>query len=140
MIQDTAVQLGYSDTGEWQQLKYRSLMGTYCCLFLDDILIVSRTLEEHPRHLRQICVLVQHSMYLNYDKIEICQPEITYLGNFVGRYGIHPTPNRAQVLLSWPTLQSVTELKSFLGLMMDFLLLYMEQMRPMLFWSNKYVQ
>jgi hypothetical protein len=68
--------------------------------------------------LRQVCTtLEQHHLYLNFDKIEICQPEITYLGNRVGRYGIRPTQERTQALMGWPPPQSVTELKSFLGLL-----------------------
>jgi len=57
--------------------------------------------------------LEQHHLYLNFDKIEICQPEITYLGNRVGRYGIRPTADRAQAILGWPEPENTT----FLGLL-----------------------
>ena len=111
-------QEAYPDDGSWRKSTYHSALGTYCCLFVDDISIFSKTLDEHKRYLRQICAtLQQHHLYLNFDKIEICQPEITYLGNLVGSYGIRPTPNRAQALLGWPPPQTVTELESFLGLM-----------------------
>jgi len=64
-----------------QQHKYETSLGLYTCLFVDDILCFSRTEEDHVRHLRQVCAtLEQHHPYLNFDKIEICQPEITYLG------------------------------------------------------------
>jgi hypothetical protein len=102
----------------WQQHKYHTSLGSYTCLFVDDILCFSRTEEDHVRHLRQVCAtLEQHHLYLNFDKIEICQPEITYLGNRVGRYGIRPTADRAQAALGWPEPENTTELKSFLGLL-----------------------
>jgi hypothetical protein len=79
----------FEEAGAWQQHKYHTSLGSYTCLFVDDILCFSRTEEDHVRHLRQVCAtLEQHHLYLNFDKIEICQPEITYLGNRVGRYGI----------------------------------------------------
>ena len=108
----------YPSDGRWKHFSYHSALGTYCCLFVDDILVYSKTEDEHLRHLRQICTtLEQHHLYLNFDKIEICQPEITYLGNRVGRYGIRPTQERTQALIGWPPPQSVSELKSFLGLL-----------------------
>ena len=73
----------------WQHHKYDTSLGLYTFLFVDDILCFPRTEGDHVRHLRQVCAtLKQHHLYLNFDKIEICQPEITYLGNRVGRYGI----------------------------------------------------
>ena len=111
-------QENFPDTGVWKQHKYHSSLGSYTCLFVDDILCFSRTEEDHVRHLRQVCAtLEQHHLYLNFDKIEICQPEITYLGNRVGRFGIRPTADRAQAILGWPEPENTTELKSFLGLL-----------------------
>ena len=108
----------FEEAGAWQQHKYHTSLGSYTCLFVDDILCFSRTEEDHVRHLRQVCAtLEQHHLYLNFDKIEICQPEITYLGNRVRRYGIRPTADRAQAILGWPEPENTTELKSFLGLL-----------------------
>jgi hypothetical protein len=111
-------QEGYPDTGEWKGFDYHTALGTYCCLFVDDILCYSRTLEDHVRHLRQLCTtLRQHHMFLNPDKCHFCQVEVTYLGNLVGRFGVRPTPDRVQALEGWPPPENVTELKSFLGLL-----------------------
>ena len=67
---------GFSDTGQCQKLRYHSTLGSYTCLFVDDILYFSKTQEDHLHHLRQVCsMLEQHHLYLNFDKIEICQPE-----------------------------------------------------------------
>ena len=121
-------QPGYPVDGRWKQFSYHSVLGTYCCLFVDNILVYSKSEDEHLLHLRQVCTtLEQHHLYLNFDKIEICQPEITYLGNRVGRYSIRPTQERTQALMGWPPPQSVTELKLFLGLL-GFIRRYVQDM------------
>jgi len=51
-------QEGYPDSGVCREFDYHTGLGTYCCLFVDDILCYSRTLENHVRHLRQVCVCV----------------------------------------------------------------------------------
>ena len=111
-------QEAFPDTGVWKQYKYYLSLGSYTCLFVDDILCFSRTEEEHVRHLRQVCAtLQQHHWYLNFEKIEVCQPEITYLSKRVGRVGIRPTADRAQAMMGWPEPKNTTEFKSFLGLL-----------------------
>ena len=87
-------------------------------MFVDDILIYSKTFEDHVRKLRQLCLtLRQHRMYLNPDKCNLCQVEVEYLGNMIGREGIRPTTEKTETLETWPSPQNVTELKSFLGLL-----------------------
>jgi len=65
------------------------------------------------RHLWQVSVtLKQHHMYLNVNKIETCQPALTYLGNCVGSCGIQLTADRAQAMWGWPEPENTSELKS----------------------------
>jgi len=81
-------QPGFTVEESWKLLQYHSALASYCCVFIDDFLIHSRTEEEHLRHLRQVCAtLVQPKLYLNLEKCEIMKPQITYLGNIIGRYG-----------------------------------------------------
>ena len=102
---------------EWKQYTYHTALGNYTCLFVDDIICYSRTQEDHIRHLRQICAtLRQHHLFLNPDKCTFCQPEIVYLGNRVGRFGIRPTADRVAALRDWPEPENLAELRSFLGL------------------------
>ena len=102
---------------EWRNYTYHTALGNYTCLFVDDIICYSRTQEDHIRHLRQICAtLRQHHLFLNPDKCTFCQPEIVYLGNRVGRYGIRPTEDRVAALREWPEPENLAELRSFLGL------------------------
>ena len=108
---------GIPSNDEWRQYTYHTALGNYTCLFVDDIICYSRTQEDHIRHLRQICAtLRQHHLFLNPDKCTFCQPEIVYLGNRVGRFGIRPTEDRVAALRDWPEPENLAELRSFLGL------------------------
>jgi hypothetical protein len=103
-------QPGFTADESWKLLQYHSALGSYCCVFIDDILIHSRTEEEHLRHLRQVCAtLVQHKLYLNLEKCEIMKPQITYLGNIIGRYGTMPTKERTQAVRLWPMPMDVSD-------------------------------
>ena len=109
---------GFPPDDGWKGMDYHSALGSYCTLFIDDILVYSKTFEDHVRQLRQLCLtLRQHRMFLNPDKCNICRVEVEYLGNLIGRAGVRPTAEKTQALEKWPTPQSVTELKSFLGLL-----------------------
>ena len=106
-------QEGFPTDEGWKELEYHSALGSYCTLFIDDILIYSKTFEDHVRQLRQLCMtLRQHKMFLNPAKCNICQVEVEYLGNLIGRAGVRPTAQKTQALEQWPTPQNVTELKS----------------------------
>ena len=110
-------QPGFTVDEKWKLLKYHSVLGSYCCVFIDDILIHSRTEEEHVRHLRQVCAtLVQHHLYVNLEKCEIMRPQITYLGNIIGRYGTMPTKERTQAVRQWPAPTDISEIRAFLGM------------------------
>jgi hypothetical protein len=110
-------QPGFTADESWKLLQYHSALGSYCCVFIDDILIRSRTEEEHLRHLCQVCAtLVQHKLYLNLEKCEIMKPQITYLGNIIGRYGTMPTKERTQAVRLWPTPMDVSDVRAFVGL------------------------
>jgi len=91
------------------EYRYHSALDQFTLLQVDDFLCFSHIDEEHMRHLRQICVtLKQHHMYLNFNKIETCQPDLTYLGNCVGWCGIQPTADRAQGSLKiWLELENM---------------------------------
>ena len=111
-------QAGVPDTlsNEWRELDYHTALGHYTCVFIDDIICYSKTEEEHLRHLRQICrTLKQHRLLLNPEKCAFCQPEIVYLDNLVGRYGVRATPERTEVIKNWPLPENVSELRSFMG-------------------------
>ena len=71
---------------DWQQFKYHSALGNYTALFIDDVLVYSKTEEEHVRHLRQLCkTFEQHKLFLNPKKYHFASCEVEYLSNSLDR-------------------------------------------------------
>ena len=102
---------------DWRQFKYHSVLGSYTVLFVDDVLLYSKTEEEHIRHLLQLCkTFEQHKLFLNPKKCHFASCEVEYLGNSIGRYGLCPRTDRTEALRNWPRPENVSELRSFLGL------------------------
>ncbi len=92
-------------------------IGRFVLVYLDDILVMSRTPEEHLTHLRTVLsVLRQHRFYAKLSKCEFGQTSLKFLGHVVGADGVAVDPDKAKVLREWPLPRSRAELRSFLGL------------------------
>jgi hypothetical protein len=84
--------------------------------YLDNILVYSRTLEEHVEHVRQvlICLRAAH-LRLKPEKCEWHKEEVEFLGFVVGRYGVKISNSKIQVVKDWPTPKTVKNIQEFLG-------------------------
>ena len=92
-------------------------LNKFVCVYLDDILIYSRTEAEHLKHLRIVLdVLRQHNYKARLSKCEFFKDELKFLGHVVSTDGIKPDPAKVQVVTDWPRPRSVYEIRSFLGL------------------------
>lgn len=96
------------------------LIGRICLAYLDDIIILSRTAEEHARHLDTVLTrLHSHNFFCNLSKCQFAMTEIKYLGHVVTADTVKPDPHKVEVLQSWPVSdlqKSVNNVRSFLGL------------------------
>jgi hypothetical protein len=96
---------------------FRPYLDSFVIVFLDDILIYSRTLEEHQQHVRLVLdQLRQHKLYAKQSKCEFFQSSIGFLGHVVSGDGISMEPGKVKAITEWPPLQSVHDVRSFLGL------------------------
>jgi hypothetical protein len=85
--------------------------------FLDDILIFSRTEDEHLAHLRTVIQrLHDQELYVKPSKCSFMQREVSFLGHRIGADGLRVAPDKVGAVQQWPTPTSVTEVRSFLGL------------------------
>lgn len=85
--------------------------------FLDDLLIVSKTEEEHEKHLSLVLErLTKHNLSIRIDKCEFFKPSVKYLGFSVGSHGIAPLPEKIDAIKDFPRPQDLYQLRSFLGL------------------------
>jgi transposase InsO family protein len=96
---------------------FRDMLDRCVLAFLDDILIYSRTREEHIGHVRQVLErLRKHKLYAKLSKCEWFQAEVEFLGHRIGRDGLAVSQDKVSAVQEWPAPKNVTEVRSFLGL------------------------
>jgi len=96
---------------------FRPYLDRFVVVFIDDILIYSRTREEHADHLRIVLeVLREHQLYGKLSKCEFWLDEVQFLGHVISSRGISVDPSKIETVLKWERPQTVTEVRSFLGL------------------------
>ena len=87
-------------------------------VYLDDILIAAPTEETHLRILDEVLGrLEQAGLRAKRSKCAFMRPSVTYLGHMIDANGLHPLTDRVRALEEAPTPTSVTELKSYLGIL-----------------------
>ena len=95
----------------------RPFIDDFVVVYLDDILIYSRTEEEHERHLHQVLEkLREKKLYAKRSKCEFGLEKVEYLGHTVGPEGLSMDDSKVEAILAWPVPKGVKELRSFLGL------------------------
>ncbi|GBG78776.1 hypothetical protein CBR_g28000 [Chara braunii] len=86
-------------------------------IYLDEILVYSRTLDEHVVHLRAVLDRLRLAKYkANLDKCEFAKQELEYLDHYVTPKGIRPLANKIQAIVDWTEPRCTTDVRSFMGL------------------------
>ena len=86
-------------------------------VFVDDILIYSKSEEDHEGHLRIVLqTLREHRLYVKFSKCEFWLTEVIFLGHVVSALGVSMDPEKVEAVISWERPKSVFEIHSFLGL------------------------
>ena len=89
----------------------------FVMVYLDDVLIFSRTPAEHVGHLRQTLErLRERGVTLNGEKCHIMCQQVKYLGNIFSAQGRAPDPEKIRAITKWPVPRNTKEVKGFLGL------------------------
>ena len=86
-------------------------------VFIDDILVYSKTIEEHMYHLQLVLqTLREHQLYAKREKCDFWMSEVKFLGHVVSADGISVDPAKVDAVLQWERPKNVPEIRSFLGL------------------------
>ena len=96
---------------------FRSHLDRFVVVFIDDILIYSKTQEEYAEHLRvALQILRDHSLYAKREKCDFWMMKIKFFGHVVLQGGIAVDPTKVEVVMNWDRPRNVMEIKSFLRL------------------------
>lgn len=89
----------------------------FVIVYLDDILVFSKTEEEHLQHLEEVCKRLQAaSLYAKRSKCSFGLKSVEFLGHVVSGDGLATDKSKVQAIMDWPTPTNATEVASFLGL------------------------
>ncbi|GBG83498.1 hypothetical protein CBR_g37212 [Chara braunii] len=96
---------------------FRDILEEYVLVYLDDILVYSRTLEDHLRHLRDVLPrLRKHGFYARLSKCRFAQRKVDFLRHHVSDEDLHMDDAKITAIAEWPVPTSAKQLHSFLGL------------------------
>ncbi|CAM4836395.1 unnamed protein product [Rotaria magnacalcarata] len=105
----------------FQRIMYNLIVNgreQYCLCYLDDIIIFSKTFNDHINHLQEILrVLDQHRFQLNPSKCSLMNEKIDYLGHSIDRHGITPLHNNIKAIreLPLPNCPTLKQANQFIG-------------------------
>ncbi|GBG92879.1 hypothetical protein CBR_g57606 [Chara braunii] len=97
--------------------EFRHMLDRFVLIYLDDILVYSRSLDEHVDHLLTVLERLRQAKYkVNRDKCKFARQELEYLGHYVTPQGIRPLADKIKAIYVWPEPTNTTDVRSFMGL------------------------
>ncbi|GBG77420.1 hypothetical protein CBR_g23869 [Chara braunii] len=97
--------------------EFQHMLDRFVLIYLDGILVYSRSLEEHVEHLRTVLERLRQAKYkANRDKYKFARQELEYLGHYVMPQGIRPLADKIEALRVWLEPTNTTDVRSFMGL------------------------
>ncbi|KAK3283724.1 hypothetical protein CYMTET_8584 [Cymbomonas tetramitiformis] len=86
-------------------------------IFIDDVVVFSRTVEEHHDHVRQFLdTCREKGVYLKASKAQMLKESLRFLGHTLSAEGCQPQHDKVSSIKDWPKLETVTYVRQFLGL------------------------
>jgi len=102
---------------EYMNKIFHPYLDQFMVVFIDDILVYSKSDEEHAEHLRIVLqVLKEKQLFTKLSKCEFWLREVSFLGHVILKGGIAVDPSKVDAVMQWESTKSVFEVRSFLGL------------------------
>ncbi len=95
---------------------FRDILNCYVIAYIDDILIYSKTREQHILHVRNVLSrLLANHLYVKAEKCEFHVSSTTFLGYRISPKGVEMDTGKVDAVMEWPRPTTVKELQRFLG-------------------------
>ncbi|GJT97870.1 putative reverse transcriptase domain-containing protein [Tanacetum coccineum] len=92
-------------------------LDRFVIVFIDDILIYSKSRKEHEGHLKLILKLLkEEELYTKFSKCKFWLSKVQFLGHVIDSEGIHVDPAKIESIKDWASPKTPTEIRQFLGL------------------------
>ncbi|GJW89567.1 putative reverse transcriptase domain-containing protein [Tanacetum coccineum] len=92
-------------------------LDKFVIVFIDDILIYSKNIEEHGKHLKTILNLLRsEKLYAKFSKCNFWLDSVQFLGHVIDSSGVHVDPAKIEAIKNWAAPTTLTEVQQFLGL------------------------
>ena len=96
---------------------FRPYLDRFVIVFIDDILVYSKSSVEHEEHLRIVLsILRDKQLYAKFSKCEFWLDRVIFLGHVISAEGVWVDPSKIAAIVNWEPPRNVTEVRSFLGL------------------------
>ena len=96
---------------------FKPYLDLFVIVFIDDILIYSKSRKEHEEHLKIVLELLREKRrYAKFSKCEFWLDSVSFLGHVVSKDGVMVDPSYIEAVKSWVRPTNVTEVRSFVGL------------------------
>ena len=96
---------------------FHPFLDKFVVVFIDDILVYSRTKEDHVEHLHTVLkTLADHQLYAKLKKCDFWMEKVHFLGHMISAEGVSVDPGKIVAVVDWPRPTNVTEVRNFLGM------------------------
>ena len=101
---------------------FQPYLDQFVVVFVDDILVYSKSEKEHEDHLRIVLqALREHRLYTKFNKCKFWLSEVRFLGHVISASSVSVDPKKVEAVMSWERPRSVFEICIFLGLTMYYM-------------------
>ena len=96
---------------------FHEYLDCFVIVFIDDILIFSKSMEEHEEHLRIVFqILREKKLYAKFKKCEFWLYQVVFLAHVISKAGISVDPSKIESMVDWARPTNVSEVRRFLGI------------------------
>ena len=96
---------------------FKPYLDLFVIVFIDDILVYSKSREEHEKHLRIVLeMLREKKLYAKFSMCEFWLDSVSFLGHVVSKEGMMVDPSKIEIVKNWVRPTNVSEIRRFVGL------------------------